>query len=387
MNLADIIKKEVTTFSDEQSGYRKYPRANFVYTKERADEFNRVTIEELIDDPYYLNLAWRNNRGLYPALKDTLINLYEERKKRIINTFIFTGGIGIGKSTLTSVITYIELFSLITIPDPCAYFELTSGTHICFIILSRDENKAKKVTFRKFLPIIGRSPFFRDYFPPQVDMAKISENPRTFPSELRLPKDLIIFPGTGHAASVLGYDVFSATVDEANDLQVVEKSKKNIIKSEYNAAEDSYNEILGRMDSRFPWESLHRRGKKHGLCSLIGQTRGPDSFLEKKIREAEVLGEKSNTFWVRKARWETQPRDRFNKEEFIFDVTHGRVVDFVKPEEKDLSQNKCPFCGVYLKNGAYIGNNGKLVCSLDCYEESFFRDSKVELYKEKASGI
>jgi len=385
MNLKDLIQKELVSFTDEQDGFRKFPRAKFAFSRERAEEFSRVSIETILDDKYFLGLKWNGNQGLYPALKDVLIELYEERKKRIITTFIFTGGIGLGKSVVSNIITYIELFQLIIMPDHCSYYGLTSGTNVCFIMLSRDENKAKRVTFRKFLPIIYNSKVFQDYFPPQIDMEKMSDNPRTFPSDLRFPKGLVVFPGTGHAASILGFDVFGATVDEANDLQVVEHSKKNVIKSEYDAAGEAYNEILGRMDSRFPYESLHRQGKKHGICCLIGQTRGPDSFLERKIREAEMLGDASHIFYVRKARWESQPRERFSKEEFIFDITQGRIVEFISKEERDLSENKCEICNTLLKHGAYIGNNGKLVCCLDCYEETFF--GKSEIVKEKSSGL
>jgi hypothetical protein len=226
---------------------------------------------------------------------------------------------------------------------------------------------------------------FPDYYPAQADYEKLSENPRTFPSELRFPKNLVVFPGQSGAASALGHNIFSGGIDEANDFEYIEKSKKTVIKTVYDAAAEATNEILGRMDSRFPWERLHRLGKRHGILSLIGQTRGPDSFLERKIREAEMLGDASHIFYVRKARWESQPRERFSKEEFIFDITQGRIVEFISKEERDLSENKCEICNTLLKHGAYIGNNGKLVCCLDCYEETFF--GKSEIVKEKSMDL
>jgi hypothetical protein len=386
MNLKDLISHEIKSFSDEQGGFRKYNKARFIYTKEKAEEFSRVTVEQIIDDPYFLNYRWSGERGMYPALKEVLIQLEEERKKRIIKTFLFTGSVGGGKSTLAACLTYIEVFYTIILPDPCAYYNLTPGSDICFITLSRDADKAKKVTFKKILPVFARSPFFQDYFPAQIDMEKLGDNPRFLPGDLRFPKNIIIFPGTGHAASILGHNARSGIIDEANDLEVIEKSKKAVIKTTYDAAQEAFTELINRVDSRFPFESLFRQGKRLGIVCLIGQTRGPDSFLEKKIRESEILGKNSTTFWIRKARWESQPRDRFLAEEFIVDVTNGRVVDFISiSDRKDIVDCQCSMCNILLKEGGYVGNNSKLVCSLECYEESFY--GKTEAYKEKSCSL
>lgn len=165
------------------------------------------------------------------------------------------------------------------------------------------------------------------------------------------------------------HNCWGGILDESNDMEVVEKSKKSVIKTTYDAAEEASNEILNRMDSRFPWNHLHRQRKRHGICVLIGQTRGPDSFLEKKIREAELLGKESTIFYVRKAIWEAKPREFFSKEEFVCDKSNNRAVDYIKPEEKDLSDVSCSVCGRKLIHGAFVANNGKLVCTENFNEE------------------
>lgn len=382
-------------YFDIPEEYRKHSYKNNATTKTMFKKIKRgfissSDVEFLLNEPYdilpdILKEIYKKNYWMVPVKKT-------EHKSTIMYDFMvdqdpsyISNGYINHNTSLVSVITYIEILRLLLLPDPQFYYGMTRGSDICFIMLSRDENKSKKVTFKKIFPLFANSPVIKDYFPCQVSLEKITENPRTFPSELRFPKNVLLFPGSSSAAAALGFSSFGGVIDEANDFEVVEKSKKNIVKTTYDAAAETTNEILNRMNSRFPWEHLHRQGKHHGILCLIGQTRGPDSFLERKIREAEVLGDKSTTFWIRKSLWEAQPRERFSREEFIFDTTNGRIVEFVNKEEKDLSQSKCPFCGVNLKNGAYIGNNGKLVCSLGCYEESFFKD--VGLYKEKASGI
>ncbi len=97
MKIKDIINKEVKTFGDEISGFRKYPGANFAFTQKVADQFSNLSIKEIVEDPYILDMKWDGEQGLYPELLDVLIELDEKRKAKIINTFIFTGSVGAGK--------------------------------------------------------------------------------------------------------------------------------------------------------------------------------------------------------------------------------------------------------------------------------------------------
>lgn len=172
-------------------------------------------------------------------------------------------------------------------------------------------------------------------------------------------------------------------MDEVNDMAWVESSTKARMKQYYSAAEESYREITERMNSRFPWETLHRQGKKHGFITCIGQARFPDSFTEKKILEAQILGNEATTYWVRVPRWELQPKERLSRETFIIDKTNKRVIDFLTIDRyPDLLTQRCPVCKGFLAKGAYVGNNGMLVCSLDCYKETYF--NKITVEKEKA---
>jgi hypothetical protein len=379
MNFKELINKEVNSFSDEKDGYKKYKNARFVFTKERAEEFSRVSVETLLEDKYFLGLKWENGQGLFPANKDIILDFYEQRKKRYLDTFVYTGGIGLGKTLLSVIFTYINVFDIIILPDPWQYFGLSKDSYICHISLSLNAEKAKRVTFKKKLPAFMNSPFYTDYFPPHADSTKISENPRSFPSDLRFPKNIVLFPGTGQASSALGYDIYSADLDELNDFQIVDRSKKMSSRPQYDAAEECTREIQGRIESRFHPRNLFAAGKKYGFINLIGQARYPDSFLERKIREAQALGDESSIYWVRKAVYEAQPPERFSKEKFFFDVTNRRVIDFISIDKRpDLLNIKCTQCGIELVKGSYVGNQNKLVCSLDCYRESYNSNLSVE---------
>lgn len=375
----DLLKTAVSEYGDAAEGYKKYARAKFSFTRERAEEFSQISIEDLMDDPYFLGMKWNGRFGIWPRNKDIVLQLYEEREKRLINQFIYTSGIGSGKTTIANVVQYIDLFRLITIPDIPSYFGVQPGKTIAFITLSKDEKKAKKVTFKDMLPVFARSPFIMDYFPPAQDVEALANNPSRYPSELRFPRDIVIFPGTGQAASVLGYNVYGGILDECNDMQVVEGSKKETLKNYYDAAEASSREILERMNSRFPWKTLHREEKKHGILTAIGQARYPNSYTERKIQEHELLGSESTIFYVKIPRWEAQPAERFSRETFHFDVTNKRVIEFFKPETKEIGEKSCAICSTQLTKGCYLGKDGEMVCSIDCYKESYGAD----IVKEK----
>ena len=99
----------------------------------------------------------------------------------------------------------------------------------------------------------------------------------------------------------------SAVIDEANFLEVTEDSKK-AEEDFYDAGEEMYNAVNNRMTSRFM-----KQGKIPGIISLISSPRYPDSFLERKIKEAEALGEENlNMFWRRRSLWEAKGPKYFN---------------------------------------------------------------------------
>ena len=385
MDLKELLSKETDKFIEEKDGFRKYGKAKFPFTREKAEEFSNLDIETLLDDPYFLDLKYKERNGemsgLWPANREVFVDFYHKRKERVLNTFLYTGGIGLGKSTLSAISTWIQVYDIITLPDPLSYFGLTKGTTISIISLSKDADKAKKVTFKKKLPFFSKSPFFIDYFPPHIDPEKMNNDSSRLPSELRFPKDIVVFPGTGQAASALGYDIYGADIDEANDMEIIEKSKKKALSKIYDAAEEAYKEIIGRMDSRFPKESLFRSGKKYGWVSVIGQARYPNSFLENKIREAQVLGEQSTIYWVRKSAIEAQPKERFLKTNFFFDVDNAKIIEKINTDK--IREERCKNCGRSLYGGAFVGNKGVLVCSIDCYKATY--DTEIKVEKEKMS--
>lgn len=69
---------------------KEFRGAKFYWNKDRAREFADVDIETLLLDEYYLN----GKKWMYPGIVDTILDLWEERKKRSIRVVCIAAGIG-----------------------------------------------------------------------------------------------------------------------------------------------------------------------------------------------------------------------------------------------------------------------------------------------------
>ena len=298
-----ISKWGLETLNDDREGALRD------WTPEVAAELRDYfdnDLSRLLHDDYFLGL--RRPRSdmateenvLYDAHREDILAIYEENKRRPINLVILIEGIGSGKTTLYSVMTWLEWIRLICRYNPHKYYGLMKDEIIAFVAMNRSETQAKRVTLQKVFPKF-RTPFNLDYFPPSKRRGQ----------EIWIPRNnTLIFAGTSNAASALGYNIFGGGVDEANFLETIEGSKRNASATEtYDAAKEMHDAINGRMMSRFLNPIT---GHLDGMLFMISSSRYPDDFLEKKAREHFKLGEKSHIFVRRRSLWEAKPKWYFS---------------------------------------------------------------------------
>lgn len=240
--------------------------------------YHNLSIEEILDSEDILNAK----KWLYPVHREDIIKIFEYKERYGIDTVICEEGIGSGKTVKNMVLIFLQLFKLITLPNPQEFYGLAPGTTMAFVLMSRNEKQARKVTFQKLLPLFNNK-FFNTYFRPSADYTEM-ENRLIFPTELRFPKNILVFPGTGSSASTLGYDIFGASIDEANYLEYTVESKKAYGKGSYDAAEEMNFEIYNRMFSRY----AEKGGRIPGILSMFSNVKYKDTFLEKTINSANV---------------------------------------------------------------------------------------------------
>lgn len=287
-----LAEQWINDFQEKSTG------ASFPWTKERSEEFKNIPIETLIRDPYFLGFKDKIFDGVLEDIKA----LWEEKKRRPIHLALFLEGIGSGKTVKSSILMWLSWYDLsVNYIDPQEFFNLAPRSVIAFMMMSRSETQARKVTFTEVWNRF-QSPFNKDYFPPH----------ERFSREIRIDvNNTCVFAGTSSSLSALGYNLFGGVIDEAAFLEVVEDSKRS--DSKYDAAEEMYNAVYHRMVSRFAKE-----GKLPGLLCMVSSPRFPDDFIHRKIDEATANPKYSGIFWRRRSTWEAKGKKFFPNEDFFY---------------------------------------------------------------------
>lgn len=307
------------------------PGARFSWNREKEKEFLSIPIETLIDDDYFMGVK----KTIYPKIREDLIEIWHRRRTEGVYIVGIASALGTGKSTLMAYLYWLLVYELICLCDPQDYFSLEVNTPIALICLNKTEDLAKEVTFTTVLGVFQGKKlrdegglwvpdqkaelrgFFHDYFPPSTVM---DDNPKArFPKALKFPKHIHIFPGTASNATSLGWAVHSAIVDEANLLQITERSKMSRNKEGiYDAAQDLSETILGRIGSRFM-----KGGKPYGLICYISSPSYSGDFLSRLEEEAKY---EKHIFCIRRAFWKVKPEE-LSPKTFDLDLTTNEIIN------------------------------------------------------------
>lgn len=304
--LLNEAERWISDYDNQEGG------ALYDWNDETIKQFRDIPIETLLNDPYFLGLEGRMFDSVYADVCD----LWNDRKNREVNLAIFLEAIGAGKSFKSSIILWLLWYEMCMHKNPQQAYGLADNSVICIMLLSRSEVQSRRVVFTYCWERF-QSGFNKDYFP---------ANPR-FSREIRIDRNnTCIYAGTSSALSALGYNVYSAVIDEANFLEVTEDSKKSN-EDMYDAGEEMYNAVMNRMTSRFM-----RQGSIPGVIVLISSPRYPDSFLERKIKEGKAVGiEKLNMFVRSRSLWEAKGEKYFDMSKyFVIDTDTLEIIKEVK---------------------------------------------------------
>jgi hypothetical protein len=248
----------------------------------------------------YLNIE----RKVRPRIKEVLAdimghNVDGTRMTRFPRAMI-TGGIGIGKTTIASIVLPYMAHWVLCLTDPQDYFSLLPGSRIAFMQMSTSENQAKEVVFGDIKARIQYSPWFQENY--QYDPS--------FKNQLRFPKDVWILPGDSAETTFEGYNILGGILDEA-DSHKVTKDK--------DYADQGYNTINSRVESRFG---------NRGFVLVIGQMKKSEGFAARKYKE---FVDDDEAYTARMAIWESLGWEKFLKpdgtrDSFWYDVKRKSIA-------------------------------------------------------------
>jgi hypothetical protein len=270
-----------------------------------------ASIVEFIDEPEYLNIG----ALVRPGLRKALIDIFgaEVNGNRIsgYEDAMFTGAIGIGKTTFASIALPYMAHWILCLKDPQAYFELMPGSKIAFMQMSTSAKQATGVVFGDIFSRIKHCSWFVNNYP----------HDDRYEKEIKFPKDVWILPGSSLETSFEGYNILGGVIDEMDSHKITE---------EKDYADVGYDAINSRVASRFPifgddgMEAGHR-----GLIICIGQMKKANGFASRKF--AELTLNKKAYVW-RQTIWESYGWERYTnkatgkRNSFWYDIKRKKIV-------------------------------------------------------------
>jgi LAGLIDADG-like domain len=276
-----------------------------------------VSVERFIYDNRYLGGSL--NGSVFPAIVDDLIELFEGDYLEVC----LSGSWGWGKTREIEIGIAYELYLLSCMREPSVAYGLIRGSTLVFLNVSVDVTQAKRVLFGGLYQLLQLSPYFR----------RICPFDHTIKSELRFRrKNLSCRPVAASEGAILGEDVYSAAIDEANFMEVVEKSRRSVPGDTgiYDQAQAVADKLSARMRTRFD-----RLGKLPGHLWFASSARFPNDFTERKEAEAKT---NRQIFTRHRANWESRPRRFFLPENFkveVGDITKRTRI--LKGDETDVT--------------------------------------------------
>lgn len=269
-----------------------------------------ATIEEFLG-PEYLNIY----ALVRPGLKEALINIFgtEVNPYKICGyeAALFTGAIGIGKTTFASIALPYMVHWVLCLNDPQGYFELMPGSRIAFMQMSTSEKQAKGVVFGDIFARIKNAPWFINNHPYDDKYTNI----------IKFDKNIEIIPGGSLETSFEGFNVLGGILDEMD-------SHKQTEEKDY--ADVGYDAINSRIASRFPifgndgMEAGHK-----GLMICIGQMKSGNGFAARKYDE---LQRNPKAYVWRQTIWESFGWDRYvdkstgKRNSFWYDTKRKKII-------------------------------------------------------------
>ena len=258
-----------------------------------------ATVREFLG-PDYLNIEARVRKSIIAALVEIIGDEVDGYRMTKFPRAMITGGIGIGKTTVASIVLPYLTHWVLCLRDPQGFFNLLPGSRIAFMQMSTSESQAKEVVFGDIKARIEYSKWFQDKYP--FD--------RNFKNQLRFEKDIWILPGDSAETTFEGYNILGGILDEADSHKVTQHK---------DYAEAGYDTIHARVDSRF---------EDRGFLLVIGQMKRANGFAAKKYAE---MKRDPQAYAIRMTIWESLGWDHYldangERDSFHYDTSRKEVV-------------------------------------------------------------
>lgn len=243
-----------------------------------------VSIDEFIESPEYIGKSTDYGKAIYPYWKEQFRHIFDP-KNEIFQT-IFSGSIGIGKSTIANIaLTYI-IYKLLCLKNPQKYYGLIEDTSIGIVFFNLVLDLADSVGFAQVNGTFLKSPFFLKHGTVEGTKNKT----------LKFKKKVELILASTGSQRFLGRNVFAGVLDEVSENKQDGRIYKN---SKVSKILKIYTGVQRRMSSRFSQAG----GKLPGMLFLVSSTQEEMAFLSQVIKEYRT---DPHTHIVEPSQWEVK---------------------------------------------------------------------------------
>lgn len=164
-----------------------------------------VSIDEFIENPRYFGSTLNCGKAIYPKWRQHLRNIFKDPYR--YSEIVFTGAIGIGKSTVAVVAAGYMLYMLMCLKEPHKFFGISATQgNIVFLFFNTTMTKAQKALLGNLHGHLLKSPWFMERG------HEVGDRYRTY-----VPNKKITFEVGSEEQHATSLDVFLFIFDEAND--------------------------------------------------------------------------------------------------------------------------------------------------------------------------
>ena len=281
-----------------------------------------VSMEQFLDDPYYLGEACST---IYPAIRDDLIRLFNRPYREVLNT----GSIGVGKSYAASIAICRLVYEFSCMISPQNTLGLSSSSTLVIPLVSKNLVLARDVLKAAIDEKIKQSPYFMTKCAPDF-----RKDYTLFPNNIRINIASYI------SDRILGTDVISVILDETNfppkrhGQQITTGFGQKLRPGHFDIVEKMYRGLLRRIKSRFQKAG----GGFNGMMILVSSAATTESFTERIIKERK---DDPEFFLTDHTQWTAKPSDRFSGEVFyILCSTSAIKSRILREDEYELITDK-----------------------------------------------
>lgn len=264
------------------------------------EEYNEipVSIDEFIENPRYLGSTLNRGKAVYPKWRMHLRNIFKDPYR--YSEVVFTGSIGIGKSTVAVIIAAYCLYMLMCLKDPHKFFNIgaTQG-NIVFLFFNTTMTKAQKSLLGNLYGHLLKSPWFMERGHEAGDRYK------TY-----VPNKNITFEVGSEEQHATSLDVYLFIFDEANDFL-----HKNADFNQTDAMK-ILNAANQRIRSRFKNKD---RTVFFGKSLILSSKQSELAFLEQYVQDRKQKNPKG-IYIVDEPQWAVLPLNLSGR---TFNVAYG----------------------------------------------------------------